>query len=294
VPPDPVAGRRSGDAVPAELSKLPPGYRDLFRRLLAAVRADDRVRAMWLSGSLGRGAADAGSDLDVVLRVADGSFPGFAAGWREWLAGVTPTVLARELPGMPGSWYSLTPSCLRLDVVTERAGQPVTAPGRRLVLDKDDAAAGRAADRADPPVSDPEPPAGPGPRPQRLAQLVEEFFRQQAIFPAGVVARGDWLLGVVGVQSAHTLLYELFVEANQPLPAMGVKQWSAKLTPRQRDCCAALPVPQPDRASVLGAMQAADRAFRREARPVLAACQVPWPEELDAAVTSYQARELGW
>jgi hypothetical protein len=33
-----------------------------------------------------------------------------------------------------------------------------------------------------------------------------------------VVAREDWLLGVVGVQYIQMLLYQLFVESNQPLP----------------------------------------------------------------------------
>ena len=74
---------------------------------------------MWLGGSLGRGVADAGSDLDVVVAIAAGSFDGFAAGWRDWLAAITPTVLARELPRLPGSFYSVTPECLRLDVVAE-------------------------------------------------------------------------------------------------------------------------------------------------------------------------------
>ena len=205
------------------LRPLPAGYRQLYEQVIAAAEADDRIRALWLSGSLGRGVADAGSDLDIVLAVQEESFAGFTASWRGWLATATPTVLARELPRLPGSWYSMTPDCLRLDVVTERAG--TATPGqlsrRLLVLDKDGTAAG--------PGSAPESP--PGPDPEKIAGITEEFLRQQAIFPAAVVARADWLLGVVGIEAVHTMLYELFVQSNQPLPPMGVKQWSAKLTP---------------------------------------------------------------
>ncbi len=264
---------------------LPAGYRALFGRLLRAGRADDRIRAMWLSGSLGRGVADAGSDLDVVLAVAADSFDEFAASWRDWLGRVTPTVLARELPGMPGSWYSLTPSCLRLDVVTERAGAAhPTAPGRRLlVLDKDGAAAHSTAQ-----------PDGAGPDPGRLLEITEEFLRQQAIFPAAVVARADWLLGVVGVQAVQQLLYELYVEANRPLPPMGVKQWSAKLTAEQRRILAGLPGPTASRDGVLPAMRAAATAFRRAATQILDHAGVPWPAQLDRAVLRYQESELGW
>jgi Nucleotidyltransferase domain len=270
------------------MRELPAGYHALFERVLRAAEADDRIRAMWLSGSLARGVADAGSDLDIVIAVAGDSFDEFAARWREWLAGVTPVVLARELPGLPGSWFSLTPDCLRLDVVTVRAGSPGPAKlGRRLlVLDKDGTAASSFSNET----------AGEqrGPDPNRLTAITEEFLRQQAIFPAAVVARGDWLLGVVGVQNAHQMLYELFVESNQPLPPMGVKQWSAKLTAEQRQICAELVAPAAEKGSVIAAMRAAAGAFRRAARQALAASGAAWPDELDDAVLRYQQAELGW
>jgi hypothetical protein len=270
------------------ISPLPAGYRELFERVLRAVQADDRIRAMWLSGSLGRGVADAGSDLDVVLAIRPDAFEDFSATWRDWLARATPVVLARELPRLPGSWYSLTPDCLRLDVVIQPAGAviPAALRTRLLVLDKDNAA-GAAADRD-------EQTEQRGPDPARLAAITEEFLRQQAIFPAAVVARGDWLLGVQGVQAVHLMLYELFVESNQPLPPMGVKQWTAKLTDEQRQICSSLPAPSAEPDSLTTAMRAAADAFRRAARQALAASGVPWPEELDDAVLRYQEAELGW
>jgi hypothetical protein len=260
------------DAAEVALQPLPSGYAALFERVLRVAEADDRIRALWLSGSVGRGIADAGSDLDIVLAVAPADYDGFAASWRDWLAGVTPTVLARELPGLPGSFYSVTPDCLRLDVVAERAGlaRPADLARRVLVLDKDGAAHAGASHRADAPE-------GGGPDAARLAEMVAEFLRQMTIFPAAVVARQDWLLGVVGVQNVHLMLYQLFVEANQPLPPMGVKQWSAKLTQRQRQICTSLPAPTASRNSVLDAMRAAAATFRSEAMAVLAAHEVPWP-----------------
>jgi hypothetical protein len=279
----------------AALRPLPTGYTDLFARVLNAAESDDRIRAMWLSGSIGRGVADAGSDLDVVIAVTPAEFDAFAAAWRDWLASVTPTVLARELPRLAGSFYSVTPNCLRLDVVAERAGaaRPEDLARRILVLDKDTT----ATDLAPSPAGAPGDAAGPadvGPDPARLADLVTEFLRQMAIFPAAVVARQDWLLGVVGVQAVHLMLYQLFVEANQPLPRMGVKQWSAKLTPRQRQICASLPAPTASQTAVLDAMRAAAAAFRREAKAVLAAHDVPWPTDFDQAVLRYWQADLGW
>lgn len=269
---------------PAALDRLPAGYRELFGRLLAAVRPDERVRAMWLSGSLARGVADAGSDLDVILAVRDADVAGFAEHWREWLAEITPTVLARPLTFAPGSFYSLTPDCLRLDVVVEAVSSLPDSGfrDRVVVLDWDglDAVV---------PVAD----ARPGPDRERMREYVEEQFRRLAIFPAAVVARQDWLLGVVGVTGAQELLYNLFVESNQPLPPMGVKQWSAKLDAAQRELLESLPLPQPNPDSVIGAMRAVVDAFTTAGRETLEAHDVAWPSELAESALAYFHREVG-
>jgi hypothetical protein len=284
------------------LRPLPAGYHRLYARAVAAAERDDRIRAMWLSGSVGRGVADAGSDLDIVVAIAPDSVAAFAADWRAWLATITPTVLARPLPRLPGSFYSVTTECLRLDVVAEEAGaaDAESLARRLLVLDKDGAAsdssrgAGTARSAETGHLAEKALQSESGPDPVRLADLTAEFFRQMTIFPAAVVARGDWLLGVVGVQGAQLLLYELFVEANQPLPSMGVKQWSAKLTPGQRDICAALPAPAATSDSVLAAMCATAAAYRAAASQILAANDVAWPAEFDRAVLRFWADELGW
>ena len=90
-----------------------------------------------------------------------------------------------------------------------------------------------------PPVPEP----APGPDPTALTDLVVEFLRQSAIFPAAVLAREDWLPGQESVASYRTILYRIFLEANQPQPPMGVKQWSSRMTPEQRDVLLALTLP---------------------------------------------------
>lgn len=270
------------DREPAVLDLLRPAYRPLFARVVAAVTADDRVRALWLAGSLATGTADAGSDLDLIVTVADDAFDDFAARWREWLAGITPTVVARELPAARGSFHSVTATCERLDVVAERVSEvPTTTKRRAAVFDRDG-------------LREAVPPAAPAPGPdrQRIAWLIEEFLRQQVIFPV-VVIRDDWLMGVVGVHQAHLQLYELFVAANAPWPPSGVKRWSTKLTPEQRTLLASLPVPQPARESVLAARTAVARAFLGAGRAAAASAGVAWPDELARAADAHLHRELG-
>lgn len=268
------------------LAPLPIGYHHVMARLLDVVGPDRRIRAVWLGGSLGRGAADAGSDLDVVLTIADADVVAFRVGWRDWLATVTPTILAHEIPGMAGSFFSVTAGCERLDVVIEAVsdlGVGSVTP-RVAVLDRD--GLGDKVSSADPEPRHPDP--------VRLAGIVEEFLRQQAIFPAAVVARADWLLGVVAVTGVQRMLYELLVETNQPLAAMGIKQWSSRLTVDQRALLESLPVPQPTRGDVVAAMLAARTAMRTSGRRSATASGLTWPVELDDAVAAYVQRELGW
>ena len=259
---------------PAALAALPEGYGPLFDRAAAVFEADDRVRAMWLHGALARGAADAASDLDVSVAIADDDFAAFAASWQDWLAAITPTLTARPLSA--GSFYVLTPSCERFDVIAEPIGKlAATRLTRRLVVfDRD------RLDRLIPP------PADPPPDPAVLEYLIEETLRQAANFPA-VLVRDDWLLGVIGVQQVQLFLYQLFAESNKPAPPTGPKQWSFKLTSAQRRVLSDLPVAAPSPDSVLAAREATFATFFREAPPIAARYGIEWPSRLEQAVRDY-------
>jgi hypothetical protein len=266
------------DRSPAPLAALLPSYRPIFDRLLAVCESDERIRAFWLSGSLAKDTADSGSDLDCLLAIRDADFDEFAAGWREWLATVTPTLLARELPFARGSFYSTTTGCERLDVVSEAVSKVPTSRHRyrRVVFDRD------GLDAA---VPAPGPP--PGPNLDRLRSTVEEFFRVEAIVPVMLNQRRDYLAAVNGVQSLQLMLYNVFVECNQPQPPMGIKQWTARLTPEQRQVLTALPVAAPEHDSIAVALRATGNAMRIPGRAAVTACGGTWPVDLDEGVQRF-------
>jgi hypothetical protein len=259
---------------PPALAVLPPGYGPLFDRAAALFAADDRVRAMWVHGAMARGAADAGSDLDASVAVRDADYSAFSAEWRTWLAAITPTLAARKISD--GSFYALTTTCERFDVISEPVSQVSgTFLSRRIVVfDKD------GLDQVIPPPSDPLPSAG------GITYLIEETLRQAANFPI-VIVRRDWLLGVIAVQQVQLFLYQLFAEANKPMPPTGPKQWSSKLTPRQRRLLEALPVAAPAEQSVKNAREATFTLFFAEAPAIARSNGVAWPDELEAAVRAY-------
>lgn len=83
---------------------------DLLDALEVALRADDRVVAAWLAGSLGRGTADDLSDLDLWLAVDDASIAEIVADPIEFVHGFTPTILEILAPtnGPSDGAYVLT------------------------------------------------------------------------------------------------------------------------------------------------------------------------------------------
>jgi predicted nucleotidyltransferase len=267
---------RLPDDALAALVPMPAGYVALLDSAVDLLAARAEVRAVWLSGSVGRGAADAGSDLDLVVTVVDDGFEALAdpAFWSP-----LDPLLCLALSFLPGAAVITTRDGLRLDVVLERVSELASTPYRRrlVVLDRDGLE-----------VPEPEPP--PGPDPRALADLVTEFLRQSAIFPAAVLAREDWLLGQESVVSYRGLLYRIFLEANQPLPPMGVKQWSSRLTAGQREVLATVPLPAPDRESVVECIVLARRALRAHGRAAVEGAGGTWPVELDESMAALWRR----
>lgn len=246
--------------------------------MLTICEHDPRIRALWLSGSLAKGTADGGSDLDTLVAIRDEDFDGFVAHWRDWLGSITPTLIARELPFAPGSFHSTTTSCTRLDVIVERVSSlpDTTHRYRRVVFDRDE---------LDATVPAPEPILGPDPA--KLHVIVEEFFRILAISPFMLDQRRDYLVSLEGVHALRQLLYDVFVESNQPLPPMGIKQWSAKLNSEQREIMLALPVASAERDSLVSAMSAVVEVMQTAGRRAAVSGGCRWPINLENEVMHF-------
>ena len=265
------------------LAPLPAAYHRLYERVVLAAEADDRIRGLWLSGSLARGEADAGSDLDLLFAIADDAFDEFVRQWRDWIGEVCDPLLANDIPGSKLIFTVLTDRLCRLDGVVEPVSRVSESPHRRriVVIDCDD------LDRRVPAVE-----PGPGPNPEKITKIIEEFWRQQAIFPAMVDGRGDLLCALSGVHNAGQMLYDVFVECNQPLPPMGVKQFSRRLTRDQRRVLQALPAVGPDRELLIIADAAVRRAMADAGRRAAERVGARYPRRLADAVTAHLADSL--
>ncbi|WP_195909301.1 nucleotidyltransferase domain-containing protein [Microlunatus sp. Gsoil 973] len=267
------------------LAPLPETYHQLYRQVLAVCEPDERIRGLWLSGSLARGNADGGSDLDLLLAVDDDAYETFAAEWQEWLATATPTLLAKRIPAAAVLIVtSLTPQMCRLDVVAERVGALADSPFRTrvAVFDRDGLNAG-IPDQVD----------GPGPDRDKINNLVSEFWRVQSISPAMINDRKDFLVARSGVDLAARLLLDLLIESNQPLPPMGAKRFNSQLTEEQRRILQAVPAYRADPESLVAAGLWLCDAMATHGRAAVERVGAQYPEELAAAVQDHLARTIG-
>src|SRR5215469_15538208 len=65
------------------------------------LRSDERIRILWLTGSLAKGTADAQSDVDLRIAVRAEDFATIEQWWQDLLNQVAPLVWKYRWPGPP-------------------------------------------------------------------------------------------------------------------------------------------------------------------------------------------------
>lgn len=249
----------------------------LLDQLLAALAADPRIRSAWLSGSFGKGAGDAWSDVDLTLVVDEPT-----ACLRDCAAGaiaLPATVFSHFVHGRIFS--GVTPAWTRFDLAFLTPSEFALQDGAGLVH-----LIGEAAAPPPRPVS-PDPDA-----PGRISRLVHEFLRVLGLSPV-CIGREEWLVGQQGVELLRGMQVELMLEANGvPRSARGAKRLNGFLREDQRAALEALPAPAAERAALLAAQGEIARLFLEEARPLAHRLGVAWPEAFEAATREHLRREL--
>ena len=96
------------------LADVPARLRPTLRMLLTSSADDERIRSVWLEGSLARGIADDWSDLDLHLAVTDPE--SFAA--TDWLESQVHLVLSDAIPGVTGAFICLTSDWVHIDLTS--------------------------------------------------------------------------------------------------------------------------------------------------------------------------------
>ena len=249
------------------------GQAKLIDDLVAVLAADPRVRSAWLSGSLGRGAGDPWSDVDLVVEVDEADLAPCLADYQGPRPGLPELVLARGLYGR--ILTAVTVDWARFDLAFATPAEFARLDGaglQPLLGDPSRRPASRPAD------TDPGAPA-------RLALLIEEFLRVLGL--ADVMAgRQEWLLGQQGVGLLRQMLVDLMLEENglgAPGARGGARRLNPFLDPDQRKLLEALVPPTAEREALLAAQAALAHLFLPRARALAERRGVPWPQALEDA-----------
>jgi hypothetical protein len=253
----------------------------LITEVAKRLEPDDRIRALFLSGSFGKGTADAWSDVDLLAIVPAEHHEALAADWRQVLETITPVVHFNRLP-----WAlvlnAVTDGWLRIDL-------DVAAPDRLQ---------GRAQDKLKPlidrdgiyatlPASIPD----RGPDPRRIAGTITESIRVLGLAHVAD-GRGEYELGVLGYSMLRRMMSEILVAEMGVGDTGGILHLSRLIDPARMKLLTDLPSPVATRDSVLAANNAVARVFFPRAKALAAKLGIDWPQAFEDATRAVLTRTL--
>ena len=242
---------------------------------------DQRIRGLFLSGSFGKGVADAWSDVDLLAVVPADQHEALAADWRKTLETIVPIVFFNRLP-----WAlvlnAITDGWLRIDL-------DVAAPDRlhgraqdtlKPLIDRDGLFAALPATLPD-----------RGPDPRRVAGTISEFIR---VLGLAHVADGrrEYELAVTGYGMLRRMLSDILVAEMGKGDTGGALHLSRLIDAERMAILTSLPSPDATRDSVLAANNAVARVFFPRAKALAATLAIDWPQSFEDATRANLTRVL--
>lgn len=255
----------------AGLDIIDARYMALWERAKEVLDADDRVRCVELSGSVGLGTADRWSALDLQIIVEPEDHAAFLAEWPQWLDAITPTVFART-PVAPFIINAITDQGLTLDLAIW-PGEAIEFPAAT------DYAVGMLSTTRFPDVS------------SALEYAVLEQLRSLAGPFISLVQRDEHLRHLTGVPHLLGLLTTVFLaEIGAPPPA---KHWNRTFTEEQRSAVAALPSVSATREGLVAFGLGVAELVVTRSRPLYPQHSLEWPAALARVAATRIQAELG-
>ncbi len=235
--------------------------------------ADQRIKALFLTGSFGRRTADAYSDVDLLLIAEAADQPDLIATWKELAGAFEPIVHSYQPPFQPVHCI-VTEGWLRSDLAVP-PGDPLrglTQDRCLPLIDRDNVYSTLPARLEARPVD-----------PVRVERLTREFLRVLGLMHV-VLGRGEVeLMASDGCYLLRRMLVELLsIEVNLPDPG-GILHLSRVLDADRLALLAALPLPELSSESAIATNFRLAGAFLPRARALHARLGIDWPDAFEAA-----------
>ncbi len=195
-------------------------YQELLDRSLEMFVADYRVVALFVVGSVGRGEADASSDLDLVVSTVDEDAQrSLVDDWRTWATAITPWVYGRRLGDKVVSlvtqgWERLDISVVSAASTNRMMSGPATSLFNRVSVDP------------------PSPPAAALPEPEALRLRVENFLRALGLLVTDLEREEYTVLTWASEFMIQELVDLMFLAAGRPRNRQSPSLWRAHRCPQ--------------------------------------------------------------
>ena len=262
---------------------LTPEQREIVQSASAALKADEQIAAAWLAGSLGRGAGDTFSDVDLLVLAADGPASEVGRRYVQRTRQIAPPVLINELFG--GRVISVvTEDWQRFDLAFIEVGELGRYNSAHLV-ELFNKGLDRPPTKEDPPYRSP---------PEAVLRLAREFLRILGL-SAVAVGRHEWVLALSGADILRRLTIDLMLEENGvgPIERGGALRRRSLLTAEQVGALEALTPITADLDGVMTSHRELAAVFLPRARALAQGVGAEWPSQFEEATKRHLLRRLG-
>ena len=254
-------------------------YQRLLDRATETLSTDDRVVALLAVGSVGRGEADASSDLDLLAAIADEeSTEAIAADWEALIARITPSMYRRLLGGR--ILTVVTPAWQRLDItLLPASGTGLISLGPATII----------FDRVGI--------ALPSPLPAQVitaADLVtraENFIRSVGLMVTDLERGEHTVLTWASEFLINELVEVMFLQAGRTRRTL--KRIYVDLPHADRNVLEGLQRPDTTPRSIIGSHLAIAAEFLPRIKTLIEEADGGWPSELEDATDRYLRANLG-
>lgn len=255
----------------------------IIGKIRHSLEPDAEVVGLFVGGSIGKGGADAFSDVDLLAVVARDHQDEFGARWRQRLESIATIVLWNELHRTEWVINAVTDQWQRIDLVVTDAASlgKRSKDSLRPLIDRQGLYDTLPASLR-----------WSGPDRAHVTQLINEFLRVFGLL-AVVHGRGEYLLGVAGVALLRMGLFDLLSEEVERADKGGMMAWSRRLSAEQLALLASIPPAAPTKQSVVEAHLACAIAFLPRARALAARWSIEWPQAFEDATWKHLEREVG-
>lgn len=247
-------------------------HRDVVNRCVAVCQADPRVVAAFLGGSYAKGTADAYSDLDLYVIVADADYETFFAGRQAFVTQLGEPVFLENYDVLRLVLFMFADGTEgELGIGRESDFLNIHGGPYRVLLDKKGVLAGVVFPGYEPPHAD---------QIETLRRLIIWFWRDLSHFITAL-ARGQWWWARGQLDELRRQCIDLArLRHDFTAPAAGYEKLDNMLPPEQLSPLQDTFCPM-DRDSMLKAIRVIIAYYQEVVPPLVAQHGIPYPHELE-------------